>query len=238
MYSRARPGYPQALAGWLDETLGRGLVVAELGAGTGLFTSLLLDLDHRVVAIEPNAEMRGLLTDGFAAQVASGQLRVMDGTAEHTRLAEGGVDLVAAAQAAHWFTPAAARDEFDRVLRPEGQVLLVWNDWRDVPNPFNRDYGAVVRAFLTPGNENLDTRVPDERIPQLLPHRRVERRFVNHVPMTRERLRMLALSASYLPGPQSAAAPTLLEALDAIFARHESGGEVTMEYRTIAYLGR
>ena len=48
-----------------------------------------------------------------------------------------------------------------RVLRPDGQVLLVWNDWREVANPINVAYGEVVRTFLTPGNEHVETRVPD-----------------------------------------------------------------------------
>jgi SAM-dependent methyltransferase len=223
---------------WIAQAVRPGADVAEIGAGTGLFTEPLLGLGTRVTAIEPNTEMRVVLGRRMASAVAAGKLRVTGGTAEHTGLSEGAVDLVAAAQAAHWFAPAEARAEFSRVLRSDGQVLLVWNDWREVANPINVAYGEVVRTFLTPGNEHVETRVPDERIPELLPERWERRVFVNAVEMTRERLHMLALSASYLPGPDSPHADALRDALDVLFVRHEHGGHLTLEYRTVAYLGR
>lgn len=238
VYDKARPGYPSPLMVWIAQVVRPAACIAEIGAGTGLFTEPLLALGMRVMAIEPNDEMRVVLTERLAAAVHDGRLDVLDGTAEHTGLRPGTVDLVAAAQAAHWFTPADARTEFARVLRPDGQVLLVWNDWRQAANPFNVAYGRVVRAFLTPGNEHVETRVPDERIPELLPERRQREVFVNAVQMTRERLHMLALSASYLPGPSSPHADALREALDGIFAVHQRDGYVTLEYRTVAYLGR
>ena len=38
---------------------------------------------------------------------------------------------MSAAQAFHWFDPAAFRQECQRILKPRGKVLLVWNQ-RDV----------------------------------------------------------------------------------------------------------
>lgn len=238
VYDKARPGYPPSLMAWIAQVVRPDSCVAEIGAGTGLFTEPLLALGLSVAAVEPNAQMRAMLGERLAPAVDSGRLRIMDGTAEDTGLAHDEVDLVAAAQAAHWFTPSAARAEFARVLRPNGQVLLVWNDWREVVNPVNEAYGQIVRAFVTPGNENVETRVPDSRIPELLPLRRERRVFVNAVDMTRERLHMLALSASYLPGPESPDADALRTALDTLFARYEHDGHITLEYRTVAYLGR
>lgn len=238
VYAQARPSYPAALRTWLASELASVASIVDIGAGTGLFTEMLLELGPQVIALEPNTEMRARLAERFADRGATGRLRVLDGTAEATGLPDRSVGLISAAQAAHWFSPVEARREFARILRPEGRVLLVWNDWRGSANPFNRDYSGIVERFLTPGNETVETRVPHQRIPELLPTAHACHTFANPVRLSRKRLHMLALSASYLPGPDSATAPALVQALDTIFDRHADGGEVTMDYRTVAYLGR
>jgi SAM-dependent methyltransferase len=51
----------------------------------------------------------------------------LEGSAEAIPLPDADVDVVTAAQAAHWFDPARAAGELRRVLRPGGAVGLVWN---------------------------------------------------------------------------------------------------------------
>ena len=51
----------------------------------------------------------------------------VDGTSDATTLPDGSVDLIAAAQAFHWFDGPAALAEIERVLRPGGALALVWN---------------------------------------------------------------------------------------------------------------
>ena len=43
---------------------------------------------------------------------------------------DGSIDLVVAAQSLHWFEPADARSEFDRILRPGGRATAIWNERR------------------------------------------------------------------------------------------------------------
>lgn len=237
VYASARPGYPKELGTWLRAALPASEPVVDIGAGTGIFTAFLLGLGARVIAIEPNMEMRAELTESMARRGCSSQVEVRDGSAEATGLDGSSVGLIVAAQAAHWFSPVPTVAEFRRILAPNGRVVLVWNDWREVDAPFNRGYGELVRAFLTPGNENVHTRIPDGRIPELLPGGFRRQQFRNRVPLRRERLHALALSASYLPGPGDDAGADLLQALDRLFDTHRRGDEVTLEYRTVAYLG-
>ena len=60
-YIRYRPGYPEALYGFLREEMGSGpgSVVADVGCGTGIFAESLLAAGCSVIGVEPNAEMRG-----------------------------------------------------------------------------------------------------------------------------------------------------------------------------------
>lgn len=238
VYATSRPTYTPALREWLRD---QGLLtqVADIGAGTGLFTELLLAGGAQVQAVEPNREMRAQLAANLAEAVQAGRLQVMDGTSEHTGLPAQSIDLVAAAQAAHWFDQVPTVREFQRILRPGGHVLLLWNDWRGNTEPFNVAYGATVARFYRDGDDPVHiNRVPESEIPAFMPggYRKVV--FENPVLLSRERLRGLAGSVSYLPHPTDPLYPQLTQALDQIFETHEQAGYVTLHYRTHVFLGQ
>ncbi len=246
VYAAARPTYPSVLGEWLA---GLGLLsgrVADVGAGTGLFTRLLLvhaaGPGFAVDAVEPNPEMRAQLETALAGEVTAGRLAVHDGTSEATALAPASVGLITAAQAAHWFSPAPTVREFRRVLAPGGQVLLVWNDWRGVDGGlngagFNAAYREVVSVFSREDGE-LISRVPERELPLLMPGGFGVQVFENPVRFTRERLHALAGSVSYLPAPGDPLFAAVARQLDRAFDAHAEGGQVTLTYRTHAYLGQ
>lgn len=121
-YASGRPDYPGALQDWLRDALGLGpaRTVADVGAGTGKFTPLLLATGANVVAVEP--------VDAMRARIAPHErLRVQAGTAEATGLGSGSLGAIVCAQAFHWFSSRATLDEFARVLKPGGRLGLVWN---------------------------------------------------------------------------------------------------------------
>jgi SAM-dependent methyltransferase len=117
-YDRARPAYPADAVRWAIGEAERPLRVLDVGAGTGKLTRVLLELGHRVVAVEPDDAMRALVPP--AAETLAG-------SAEALPLPDGSVDAVVAGQAFHWFDVDRALPELVRVLRPGGRLGLLWN---------------------------------------------------------------------------------------------------------------
>jgi SAM-dependent methyltransferase len=122
-YERARPTYPPDAVDWLVTSLriAPGRTVADVAAGTGKLTRLLVASGARVVAVEPVESMRA-----FLASTAP-DVHAVAGAAEALPLRDQSVDAITVAQAFHWFDADAALHEFHRVLRPSGRVGLLWN---------------------------------------------------------------------------------------------------------------
>jgi SAM-dependent methyltransferase len=126
-YERGRPEYPPAAIEALVSELGVAAEarVLDLAAGTGKLSRALLAAGFDVVAVEPLASLRQVLSARIGTE------RVRDGYAEAIPLADASVDAVTVADAFHWFDHAAALAEVARVLRPGGglAVLSMVPDW-------------------------------------------------------------------------------------------------------------
>jgi ubiquinone/menaquinone biosynthesis C-methylase UbiE len=107
-YVKYRPSYPAGQMTALEQECGLhpGAVVADIGSGTGIFTSLLLPRAARVYGVEPNQPMRAAAEEGLGTQH---NFRSVAGTAEATRLPSAAIDLITVGQAFHWFQRERAR---------------------------------------------------------------------------------------------------------------------------------
>lgn len=149
-YAANRPGYPKAaidalLRGLPNEA---DLIVADIGAGTGISANLLAERVATVFAIEPNAAMRE------RAQARPNVVWEV-GAAEALPLPDKSVDVAAAFQAFHWFDAPRAFAESVRVARRRVAVLQYE---RDETQPFSAAYAAIVRRYATDQTEALRMR--------------------------------------------------------------------------------
>jgi SAM-dependent methyltransferase len=131
-YERARPDYPaDAVAHLVDVLgLGPGKVLADLGAGTGKLTRLLLPTKAEIHAVEPVDGMREELVRRVPGVTAHAD------SAESLPFADASLDAATVAQAVHWFGPGWV-DEIGRTLRPGAAVAIVYN-LRDRTQELNR----------------------------------------------------------------------------------------------------
>jgi SAM-dependent methyltransferase len=117
-YDGLRPKAPQEAVDWL---LPPGCEVAvDVGAGTGLFTRTLVGRVGQVIAVEPDARMRKVLT------ARSPGVRVIEGCGESIPLPNAAADAVFVSSAWHWMDHERAVPEIGRVLRDGGRLGLIW----------------------------------------------------------------------------------------------------------------
>jgi SAM-dependent methyltransferase len=238
-YARHRPGYPPELLALLRGECGltEETTVADVGSGTGILASYFLDNGNRVIAVEPNDEMRGA---GERLLAGRGRFESIRGTAEATTLQPGSVDLIVAGQAFHWFDPVPARREFARVLAPGGTVVLVWNDRRKHGGPFREAYEKLLQDYATDYNEVQHGRKGSlENVRGFFAPSPVSvATFANWQVLDYDGLLGRLRSSSYVPAEGRPGYREMIEELERVFGEHEDGGRVVMEYETQAYYGR
>lgn len=232
-YERARPSYPPELldalaaAGWL----GGKTDCADIGAGTGRFTDLLLAREvGSVSAVDPSGDMLAVLRTKHAGDP---RLRALIGRAEATGLPDQSVDFIASAQAFHWFEPLATRAEWRRILRSEGRVCLLWNNRSETGGAMPAIEELLNRYFKAERDavpHDAEGRI--RRAAAFLPGAR--RLVFRHEKSYDEALFADYLgSVSYIPRD----APARRQLAAELFARYATNSVVTLAYDCIALVG-
>ncbi|HET6275147.1 MAG TPA: class I SAM-dependent methyltransferase [Candidatus Cybelea sp.] len=224
-YAAFRPTYPPSAIDAALDGLGdpNALTIADVGAGTGISARLFADRGAAVIAIEPNAKMRGAADPHI-------RVRWREGTGEETGLPDASVDAIVACQAFHWFATPEALDEFRRVARRRAVVLQYERDERDV---FTRAYGDIVRAHATDDAEELRRRALE--FFAAFPNARTESEHLFRQRLDAGALLGRAASASYLPST-GRGAERLREDLRVLFERYEREGHVDLAMVTYAFV--
>ncbi|HEX3461311.1 MAG TPA: class I SAM-dependent methyltransferase [Acidimicrobiales bacterium] len=117
-YERFRPGPPEAAITWMLPD--SPATVVDLGAGTGAMTRDLVGRVGRIIAVEPDDRMRGILAGSLP------EVTALRGTGESIPLDASSVDAVLASSSWHWMEPDRALEETARVLVPGGTLGVVW----------------------------------------------------------------------------------------------------------------
>ena len=210
--------------------------VADVGAGTGMVGDLFRKNGNRVIAIEPNAEMRAACASLHAADTG---FTVVDGSAEATGLPGASVEMIAAGRALHWFDVDAAFREFRRILKPGGWIAILacgrTEDGREenlafkkilqayterdlYRDPLYKVYGQLETFFA--GGQFFHAEVPGE------------------MHLGWDELRGLSLSLSHTPQPGSFAFSALEAELRNYFDRFAQNGRIAMSTRTWVNVGQ
>lgn len=237
-YVKYRPHYPAAAYAFMKDhfKLGKASSLVDVGSGTGISTGPFLKMGCTVYAVEPNAEMRVAAEREFSK---SPGFKSVDGTAEKTNLPDRSVDLILCAQAFHWFDAEKSRNEFMRVRKPSGAVVLMWNNRLEVGTPFLEAYEKLLQTFGTDyGKVKRQNVMHNGSIEVLFKNGFDTKSFPNAQYFDYEGLKGRLLSSSYAPNLSHPNHIPMMRELESIFKKYSSDGQIEMLYDTTLYFGK
>lgn len=223
-YETGRPEYPAEAVAWMLEGVPSPRI-ADVGAGTGKLTRVLLGLPGaEVVAVDPDPAMLETLKSGA-------DVPTFAGTAESLPFEDGSFDAVVLGQAWHWVEPIAGSAEIGRVVRPDGVLGLIWNV-RDERTDWVRRLTAIMHG--SPAEEMVSGDGPTISAPF---EPAEERRWEWTRPMTREQLLHMARSRSYIITAPDEEKARIEKGMNELFDELGMSGDSTidMPYLTAAY---
>jgi SAM-dependent methyltransferase len=160
-YAAYRPTYPPALVDALASRTTPG-TAWDVGCGNGQLSVALADRFAHVIATDPSQAQ-------IDAAPKHPRVTYACSRAEASGLADASVDLIVAAQAAHWFDWPKFVSEAERIAKPGALVALVSygivvvdGAAGDVVAHFYRN---VVGKYWPPGREHVENGYRDLRMP-------------------------------------------------------------------------
>ncbi|HXM99402.1 MAG TPA: class I SAM-dependent methyltransferase [Candidatus Dormibacteraeota bacterium] len=237
-YVRYRPRYPEAVLDFLRSecSLRPEHAIADIGSGTGFLSELFLKNGNRVFGVEPNEGMRQAGEDLLARYP---NFVSVNGSAEATTLAAASVDFITAGQAFHWFEPATARREFQRILRPPGWIAILWYHRPLNKSSFTDTFEDLLIRFGTDYEKVRDAYPKSKDIASFLGNKTFStREFPSTQEFGREGLTGLVKSTSYVPDQNHANYAPMMVELEKLFRENEKDGLVRLENTTTVYCGR
>ena len=237
-YIKYRPGYPNEVIETLRNECGLtpGLIIADVGSGTGILTEMFLRNGNAVYGVEPNREMREaaerLLRD-------YPRFRSVAAQAEETTLDDDSVDLVTAGQAFHWFDREKTRRELSRILKPRGWVALIWNERVTTTTPFLVAYEQLLKDYSTDYEQVDHRRIDADVIRNFFRSDDFRlKQFKNTQVFDYEGVKGRLLSSSYAPENGHPNYEPMLAELERIFQTYQDEGRAVFEYVTQMYYGQ
>ena len=236
-YTKGRPLYARAALDFLKEQgIDESARIADIGAGTGIFSKQLAANGATVYAVEPNEDMRHAAEEYLKDMPNA---RCVDGSAENTTLPDRSVDFISAAQAFHWFDKTAFRKECDRILTPGGKIVLIWNV-EVFGGDFFRDYGEILKRLLNEDMPQTDDNNPYEfffKMAEAFLNDFKQYEFDNTLYLDEKTFLFKSLSSSAAPKKDDPRYEPFRQELKELFARYQENGVLTYPHKTVLYIG-
>ena len=238
IYDKYRPKYSKEFIDYVCENydLDYTTVVADIGAGTGILSEEFAQRNMSVICVEPDNNMM---------EYAKKRLQLYRNVsfvlapAENTGIDNLSVNLVTVGQAFHWFDKSKFRDECRRILKSEGEVVLVWNVTNS-QDPISISLSNLNRSLLKGYNQYNDRDQSFENeYTGFFNNGEVDcRNFNNDLFLSCDEFIGRCLSRSYSPNDCDDVYAKYISSLNEIFNEYSVQGRIKVLNTTKCVIGR
>ncbi|MFA8300837.1 MAG: class I SAM-dependent methyltransferase [Hyphomicrobiales bacterium] len=234
IYEEYRPDYPLNTVKLLEEKayLKKGSVIAEIGCGTGKFTDLLLDEGYQVAAVEPDHSMSAILE----SKHLQSDLRIYNCFAEQTPFEDHQFNAIISAQSFHFFHTESVRNEFFRILKKDGDIVVLWylfDTNLDISN-------HIQNLFIKYGDLQNQPRRHDtkaETVYKCFSGCQISNddSYKYRIQYSKDKFLKNMLSSSYAPNKTSVLYSHFLEDFTNLYTAYSDNGIISCEYKLDVY---
>ena len=160
---------------------------------------------------------------------------IVGGRSDATTLDDSSVDFVVAAQAFHWFDAQKTRPELDRILKPGGHIVLMWNLRLEDATPFLIEYEKFIRRYSPDYVAVRHNNITDAEVAGFLGAGFGKQVFANKQVFGFEGLKGRLLSSSYIPNEAHPSYADMIDELRELFAKNAVADRIEILYDTIIY---
>ncbi len=238
IYSKYRPAYSFNFIDYLFTNVGisQSSIIADIGSGTGILTKQLLEKDSKVYGIEPNADMRVIAETNLKS---FSKFTSVNGSAENTTIADNSIDYITVAQAFHWFDRERFKKECQRILKPEGKVILVWNSWDNKNELVMENY--EVNCKYCPNFKGFSggmyDKINEDDFSDFFNGKYETKVFLNNLIFDMDGFIGRNLSSSYALKSSDAQYNDYVNELKKIYKKYRNNGRLIMPNLTRSYVG-
>lgn len=234
-YIQYRPSYPVKMIEYVcnELNLNNTSYVADIGSGTGILTKLLVDKCKMIFGVEPNTNMR----EASVRQLSKYDNFIpVNGTSENTTLNDNSIDFITVAQAFHWFNIEATMLEFQRIIRKNGLMILIWNN-RINNTDFLKVYEQLLRQYATDYNEVNHKNISEDTIKKLYKINYNKLTYENYQEFDFSGVIGRLSSCSYTPKKNTKEYRIIYDELESAFNHYSVDNKIKFNYETEMYIG-
>ena len=231
-YAQSRPTYPlDCIKYLLRKGINKNSIIADIGSGTGILSKLLINEVKEIFMVEPNAAMR----DYSKIYLSNNQnCNFIDANAENTTLKNHSIDAIVVAQAFHWFDIEKCKIEFNRILKPNSNIFLIWNN-RLTNTPFLQKYDEILKNLSIDYNKVNHQNLSKKEFDLFFDNNWEKQCFDNYQIFNFEQFIKRVFSSSYTPNKEDSSYTSFYNAIKNLFNEENSNGYVRFNYTTEIY---
>lgn len=216
--------------GWLSKTD----VVADINCSNGIFAEQISHYVEKVYAIEPDNKKR---TASKAACLNRDNVNFVNGTYFKTTLPDDSVDIITVTSGFYSFDRQQFKKECERILKPNGRLILLWNDINPKKEVAAANY-VINKLYIPDFNGPANGYIFKVRgIDNLFKDDYIYSTFDNSQQMRLMTFLSRNLSMPFAPKTEDPVFFEYVNELLKLFDKYQANGMITFPYRTRFYIG-